>query len=155
MTDLAPRRQLDIIHHEGYDPDRPGPYVPAIRVPYGVPVYISGLTAAPPYHEHPHRPETFDGIPADIEGQVELLFHHLDLSLAAAGCERRHIVVMNRFFTHVADDQNIVNAYQKEWFGGHIPTSTSVGIVQLATDPRLRLEINVIAVAEAPQRSSS
>jgi enamine deaminase RidA (YjgF/YER057c/UK114 family) len=56
---------------------------------------------------------------------------------------------MNRFFTDVANDQDVVNAYQGKWFDGHIPTSTSVQVVRLATDPHLRLEISAIAVAAA------
>jgi enamine deaminase RidA (YjgF/YER057c/UK114 family) len=38
---------------------------------------------------------------------------------------------------------------QGEWFGGHIPTSTTVQITRLATDPRLRLEIQAVAAVPA------
>jgi len=138
---------IETIHHEGFDPEMKQVYVPAIRVVEGRLVFISGITAAPPYHHHPHRPEEFDSIPTDIEGQVERLFRHLDLALEAAGCRRSDIVALNRFFTNVRADQDVVNAYQGRWFGGHIPTSTSVEVKSLATDPRLRLEISAIAVA--------
>jgi len=138
---------IETIHHEGFDPEMKQVYVPAIRVVEGRLVFISGITAAPPYHHHPHRPEEFDSIPTDIEGQVERLFRHLDLALEAAGCRRSDIVVLNRFFTNVRADQDVVNAYQGRWFGGHIPTSTSVEVKSLATDPRLRLEVSAIAVA--------
>lgn len=138
---------IETIHHEGFDPEMKQVYVPAIRVVEGRLVFISGITAAPPYHHHPHRPEEFDSIPTDIEGQVERLFRHLDLALEAAGCRRSDIVVLNRFFTNVRADQDVVNAYQGRWFGGHIPTSTSVEVKSLATDPRLRLEMSAIAVA--------
>src|SRR5690606_32058520 len=103
-----------------FDPEMKQVYVPAIRVVEGRLVFISGITAAPPYHHHPHRPEEFDSIPTDIEGQVERLFRHLDLALEAAGCRRSDIVVLNRFFTNVRADQDVVNAYQGRWFGGHI-----------------------------------
>lgn len=139
---------LEQIHHEGYDPNVKQVYVPAIRT-RGDLVFVSGVTAAPPYHDHPHRPEQFEAIPRDMESQVKLIFEHLDLALAAAGCRRSDVVVMNRFFTDVANDQDIVNAYQGTWFEGHIPTSTSVQVVRLATDPHLRLEISAIAVAAA------
>lgn len=138
---------LEVIHHEGWSPDIKQVYVPAIRATGGRTVYISGITAAPPYHDHPHRPEQFEAVPEDIAGQVALLFEHLDLALAASGCGRHDIVRMDRFFTNVRDDQDVVNAHQGQWLGGHIPTSTSVEVVSLATDPRLRLEIAVIAVA--------
>lgn len=139
--------RLEVIHHEGWSPDIKQVYVPAIRVHGGRTVYISGITAAPPYHDHPHVPEQFAAVPTGIEGQVDLLFRHLDLALEAAGCRRQDIVRMDRFFTHVAEDQDVVNAHQGAWLGGHVPTSTSVEVVRLATDPGLRLEIAVIAVA--------
>jgi enamine deaminase RidA (YjgF/YER057c/UK114 family) len=139
--------RLEVIHHPDYDQSIFTPYIPAIKVRAGELVFISGVTAAPVYHEHPHRPEVFDAVPADIEGQVELLFEHLDEALRASGCERSDIVQLNRFFTNVRDDQDVVNRVQAEWFGGHIPTSTSVEVKSLATDPRLRLEISAVAAA--------
>ena len=138
---------IEVIHHEGFDPEINSPFVPAIRVASGRLVFISGVTGAPVYHDHPHVAEVFDAVPADIENQVRLAFEHLDLALAAAGCSRSDVVSMTRFFTNVRDDQDAVNKHQKEWFGGHIPTTTSVEVVTLATDPRLRLEIQTVAVA--------
>ena len=138
---------IEVIHHEGFDPEINSPFVPAIRVASGRLVFISGVTGAPVYHDHPHVAEVFDAVPADIENQVRLAFEHLDLALAAAGCSRSDVVSMTRFFTNVRDDQDTVNKHQKEWFGGHIPTTTSVEVVTLATDPRLRLEIQTVAVA--------
>jgi enamine deaminase RidA (YjgF/YER057c/UK114 family) len=139
--------QIEVIHHEGYDPNINSPFVPVIRKASGRLVFISGVTGAPVYHDHPHVPEVFDAVPKDIEGQVRIAFEHLDLALNAAGCSRSDVVSMTRFFTNVREDQDAVNAHQKAWFEGHIPTSTSVEVVSLATDPRLRLEIQTIAVA--------
>lgn len=147
MSNEAQSSHIQTIHHEGWNPEDKQVYVPAIKVAQGSLVFISGVTGAPPYHDHPHRPEQFEAVPKDIEGQVELLFGHLDLALEAAGCTRKDIVALNRFFTNVREDQDAVNAYQGKWFGGHIPTSTSVEVVSLATDPNLRLEITAIAVA--------
>jgi 2-iminobutanoate/2-iminopropanoate deaminase len=140
---------IEIVHSQGYDPSIFTPYIPAIKVHQGALVYISGLTAAPIYHDHPHRPEVFDALPRDVEGQATLLFENLDRTLTAAGCTRSSIVSMTRFFTHVSEDQDVVNRMQAEWFRGHIPTSTTVEVKSLATDPRLRLEIQSIAVAAA------
>jgi 2-iminobutanoate/2-iminopropanoate deaminase len=146
VTDLTSDR-LEVIHHPDYDRSIFTPYIPAIKVRAGDLVFISGVTAAPVYHDHPHRPEVFDAVPTDIEGQVVLLFEHLDQALRASGCGRSDIVSLNRFFTHVLEDQDVVNRVQAEWFGGHIPTSTSVEVKSLATDPRLRLEIAAVAAA--------
>lgn len=142
MTTTGP--PLEVIHHEGYDPNINSLFVPAIRV--GNLAFISGLTAAPTYHDHPHRPEDFDGIPADAEGQARGLFANLDKVLKAIGCSRHHVVRLDRFFTDVERDQDVVNRIQGEFLGDHLPTSTSVEVKRLATDPRLKLEINAIAV---------
>ena len=140
----------EIIHHDGFDTSIVSPFVPAIRVVNSARlVFISGVTGAPVYHDHPHRPEDFATIADTIDGQVAEAFAHLDLALAAAGCGRSDVVNLIRFFTNVADDQDVVNKYQSQWFGGHIPTSTSVEVTRLATDPKLRLEIHVVAAASA------
>lgn len=140
----------EIIHHEGYDDAIISPFVPAIRVVDNARlVFISGVTGAPVYHDHPHDPKVFDSMPMDAQGQVEEAFDHLDLALKAAGCRRHDVVNMIRFFTNIEEDQDIVNKYQGQWFGGHIPTSTTLEITRLATDPRLRFEFHVVAAAPA------
>ena len=45
-------------------PDMWMPYAPAIKVRGGTTIYLAGVTAAPVYHHHPHRPEEFDAMPA-------------------------------------------------------------------------------------------
>jgi enamine deaminase RidA (YjgF/YER057c/UK114 family) len=147
MTEATATRRLEVIHHPDYDQSIFTPYIPAIKVRAGHLVFISGVTAAPVYHDHPHRPEVFDALPSDIEGQAPLVFEHLDQALRAAGCARSDVVSLNRFFTHVHEDQDAVNRLQAEWFGDHIPTSTSVEVRSLATDARLRLEIAAVAAA--------
>jgi enamine deaminase RidA (YjgF/YER057c/UK114 family) len=138
---------LRVVHHEGYDPAINALFVPAIKVARGNLVFISGVTGAPVYHDHPHRPEVFDAIPLDAEAQARLAFAHLAQALAAAGCVPAHVVSLTRYFTDVGRDQDVVNRIQGAFFGGHLPTSTTVEVVRLATDPRLRLEIQAIAVA--------
>lgn len=142
-----PAGHLEVVHHEGFDPAINSLFVPAIKAHGGTSVYISGVTAAPVYHDHPHIADEFDLIPLDIVGQAPLVFDHLDLALAAAGCRRQDVVMLTRFFVDVDTDQDTVNRLQGEFFGGHLPTSTSVQIVRLATDHRLRLEIQAVAVA--------
>ncbi len=141
----------EIIHHEGYDEAVLSPFVPAIRTVSGARlVFISGVTGAPTYHDHPHVAAVFDAVPRDIAGQVANLFDNLDHALTAAGAQRADVVNLIRFFTNIDEDQDVVNRVQAEWFGGHIPTSTTVEIKRLATDPRLRLEIQAIAAVPAP-----
>ena len=138
---------LEIVHHEGYDPAINSLFVPAIKVARGNLVFISGVTGAPVYHDHPHRPEEFDAVPLDAASQAKLAYEHLAQALSAAGCLPSHVVSLTRFFTHIAEDQDVVNRIQGEFFKGHLPTSTTVEVKRLATDARLRLEIQAIAVA--------
>jgi enamine deaminase RidA (YjgF/YER057c/UK114 family) len=137
---------IETIHHQGYDPDIVSPFVPAIKVHSGKLVFLAGVTAAPPYHDHPHRPEVFDALPRDIDGQAKLAFEHLDLALSAAGCTRSDVVSLTRFFAHVREHQDAVNRLQMAWFGDHLPTSTTVEVSGFATDPRILLEVQAIGV---------
>jgi enamine deaminase RidA (YjgF/YER057c/UK114 family) len=138
--------RLEVVHHEGYDPALNALFVPAIKVASGRLVFISGVTGAPVYHDHPHRPEDFDAIPPDAASQARLAYEHLAQALTAAGCTPSDVVSLTRFFTHIAEDQDAINAIQAAFFAGHLPTSTTVEVKRLATDPRLRLEIQAIAV---------
>ena len=138
---------LEVIHHEGYDPSINSLFVPAIRIASGRMVFVSGVHAAPVYHDHPHIPAQFDAIPSDAESQAKLAFEHLGLALAAAGCKPQDVVMLMRFFTNIAEDQDAINRIQGAFFAGHLPTSTTVEVKRLATDPRLKLEITAIAVA--------
>jgi 2-iminobutanoate/2-iminopropanoate deaminase len=139
--------RIEIVHHDGYDPTINSLFVPAIKVRAGHLVFISGVTAAPVYHDHPHIASDFDQIPLDAEGQARLVYEHLEQVLNAAGCARTDVVVLTRFLTDVAGDQDVINRLQGAFFGDHLPTSTTVEVTRLATDPRLRLEIQATAVA--------
>lgn len=145
MSDRQPH--IEAVHLAGYDETINMPYVPALKVLSGSIVFLAGVTAAPVYHDHPHRPEVFESIPHDAETQARLTFEHLDDVLRAAGCERSDLVMLTRFFTDVDQDQNAINRIQSEWLAGHLPTSVSVEVSRLATDPRLRLEIQGVAVS--------
>ena len=149
MADAQTAAHLHTVHHDGFDPTINSLFVPAIKVDAGKLVFVSGVTAAPVYHDHPHRPEDFDAIPPDAQRQAELAFEHLGQALAASGCEPHHVVMMTRYFTNIAEDQDAVNRVQGAFLKGHLPTSTTVEVKRMATDPRIRLEIQAIAVAPA------
>lgn len=131
-------------------PDRPDvwmPYAPAIKVSGGAWVFIAGVTAAPVYHSHPHIPEEFANIPLDMEGQAKETMENLKKSLDALGTTFANVVVANRFLTDLSQ-QDILNKVWNEYVGEFKPTTTTVQVVQLATDPRCLVEINAIAVVE-------
>ena len=129
-------------------PDAPDvwmPYAPAIKVTNGSLVFLAGVTAAPVYHSHPHIPEEFASMPEDMEGQARETMENLRKGLDAVGATFADLVVANRFLTDLAQ-QDILNKVWNEYMGDNKPTTTTVQVVQLATDPRCLLEINAIAV---------
>ena len=134
------------LHLEENDPKWNMPYTPAIKIHSGKTVYISGVTAAPVYHSHPHIPAEFDQIPEDAGQQTEMTMENLLRVLKAAGGQLTDIVRVTRFMVDQEKNQDAINKVMGRYFGDHRPTSTSVEIVRLATDPRLVLEIEAVAV---------
>ena len=137
---------VEPIHLAGHDPAMNMPYVPAIKVRGGTLVFVSGVTAAPIYHHHPHRPEEFATIPDDPGEQARLAMEELKRTLEAAGGTLRDVVSATRFIRDVGANQDAINRVVGAYFGDHRPTSTTVEVVRVATDPKLKCEISVVAV---------
>ena len=110
-------------------------------------VFLAGVTAAPVYHSHPHVPAEFAAMPDDMEGQAYAALDNLQRGLDAVGATLADLVVANRFLTDLAQ-QDILNKVWNEYMGDNKPTTTTVQVVQLATDPRCLVEINAIAVVD-------
>lgn len=139
-------RKIEHVHW----PDAPDmwmPYAPAIKVRGGITVYCAGVTAAPVYHHHPHRPEEFDAMPRDMEGQARAALENLKKGLAAAGASFADVITADRFLTDM-NQQDALNRVWAEYFGEAKPATTTVQVVRLATDPRCLIEINAIAVVD-------
>lgn len=126
------------------------PYAPALLVRSGSLLFLSGLTAAPVYHSHPHREEEFD-LPPGMRDQAVLLMEHLKTTLAAAGCTLADVVSATRYLTDVAE-QDDLNAVWASYLGAHRPTTTTVEVSRLATHANCKIEISVIAVRRAGRR---
>lgn len=140
-------RLLATVHHPDRRRDVMMPYAPGITVRGGRLVFLSGVTAAPVYHSHPHRDEEFD-LPADMEAQARLAMDNLVKTLEAAGSGLAHLVSATRFLTDVGE-QDALNRVWAEYLGDHLPTTTTVEVSRLATHARCKLEISAIAVAPA------
>ena len=143
---------LEIVHHEGQDPALNMPYVPAIKARAGHTVYVAGVTAAPTYHQHPHVPAEFDAIPAEPAEQARMTVANLRLALRAAGGDLSDVVQLFRFIKDLDRNQDAINRVMGQAFGDHRPTSTTVEVVRLATDPRLVLEVTAVAVVAEERR---
>jgi enamine deaminase RidA (YjgF/YER057c/UK114 family) len=140
-------REIAIVHHSDRRTDVVMPYAPGILVRRGRLVFLSGVTAAPVYHHHPHREEDFD-LPANMGDQARLTMANLEKTLQAAGCTIADLVSATRYLTDVRE-QDDLNRVWGEWLGGHLPATTTVEVSRLATHPRCKLEISAVAVADA------
>jgi hypothetical protein len=80
-------KEFHVVHHAEADrrTDVVMPYAPAIVVRRGALVFLSGVTAAPVYHHHPHREEDFD-LPPTMREQAVRALENLRRTLDAAGC---------------------------------------------------------------------
>jgi 2-iminobutanoate/2-iminopropanoate deaminase len=139
-------RELQVVHHADRRRDVVMPYAPGIVVRRGRLVFLSGVTAAPVYHSHPHRDEEFE-LPPTMREQAVRAMENLEKTLAAAGCTLEHLVSATRYLTDVAE-QDDLNRIWAQYLGGHLPTTTTVEVSRLATHARCKLEISAIAVAD-------
>ncbi len=144
-------KEILTVHHADRRRDVVMPYAPALLVRRGSLVFLSGVTAAPVYHSHPHRDEEFD-LPPGMGEQATLAMENLKKTLAAAGCSLRDLVSATRYLTDVRE-QDDLNRVWAAYLGDHLPTTTTVEVSRLATHPRCKLEISAIAVADAADRS--
>jgi len=143
-------RAVRAIHH----PDKQHvemPYAPALLVRGGQLLFLSGLTAAPVYHSHPHREEEFD-LPPRMREQAVLLMENLKTTLAAAGGTLADVVSATRYLTDVAE-QDDLNAVWASYLGPHRPTTTTVEVSRLATHANCKIEISVIACLAPASRA--
>lgn len=137
---------IELIHTEDNHPRWNMPYTPAIKVRGGAMVFVSGVTAAPVYHSHPHVPAEFDQIPEDPALQTEMTMESLRSVLQEAGGRLTDIVQLIRFIVDQDRNQDAINRVMAGYLGDHRATSTTVEVVRLATDPRLVLELQAVAV---------
>jgi enamine deaminase RidA (YjgF/YER057c/UK114 family) len=137
--------RIEVIHTAENDPSFNLPYAPAIKVNSGKLLFTAAM-AAPTYHHHPHRPEEFDHLPEDPAEQARLTLEQLKVILAAAGGTLQDVVFVTRFIRDIAENQDAINRVFGEYFGDHRPSSCTVEVVRLATDPRLKFEMSVVAV---------
>lgn len=137
---------LEAVHTGDNDPRFNMPYTPAIKTRGGTTLHLSGVTAAPVYHSHPHIASEFDDIPLGPGEQAERAMAAVAQILAAAGGDLGDVVEMTRFIVDVAANQDAINRVIGRAFGDHRPASTTVEVVRLATDSRLVLELKAVAV---------
>jgi 2-iminobutanoate/2-iminopropanoate deaminase len=143
-------KDVSAVHHADRRRDVVMPYAPALLVRRGSLLFLSGVTAAPVYHSHPHREEEFN-LPSGMREQATLAMENLKKTLAAAGCAMSDLVSATRYLTDVRE-QDDLNRVWAEYLGAHLPTTTTVEVSRLATHARCKIEISAIAVADTTPR---
>ena len=130
--------------HPRPDEERYMPYAPAVRVegPADI-LFISGSTASPLYHQHPHVADEHRH-PIDIESQTHRAMAGIKLVLDAEGLSWRHVVKVTKYLTDMRDMDGMV-AVLAEYFGAWKPASTTVSINALSS-PGARVELDMIGV---------
>jgi len=144
-------KDVRIVHHPDRRRDVSMPYAPGLLVRRGSLVFLSGVTAAPVYHSHPHRDEEFD-LPPGMRDQAALAMENLKRTLEAAGGSLADVVSATRYLTDVGE-QDDLNHVWASYLGDHLPTTTTVEVSRLATHSRCKIEISAIAVVDAAPRS--
>ncbi len=86
-------------------------------------------------------------MPGDMEGQTRAALENLKRALESVGATFDDIVSANRFVTDLSD-QDSMNKVWAEYFGDNKPTTTTVQVVLLATDPRCLIEVNAVAIID-------
>lgn len=119
-------------------------YAPAVEIREpSVLLFLSGATASPLYHEHPHIPEEHVQ-PDDIIEQTRRALASIKMVLDDRGMTWRNVVKVTKYVTDIreADD---MHAVLREAFGDWRPASTLVCINNLSS-PGARVELDMIAV---------
>lgn len=120
------------------------PYAPAIHVSGPVDLlFLSGMTAAPLYHSHPHVREEHYHAP-DIETQVRRAMDKVKMVLETEGLSLRHVVRITKYLTDMRDLEGM-SGVLTEYFGDWKPASTTI-CVNCLNQPGARVEIEVTAV---------
>jgi enamine deaminase RidA (YjgF/YER057c/UK114 family) len=151
------KKDVALIHHADRRTDVMMPYAPALLVRRGNLLFLSGVTAAPVYHSHPHRDEEFD-LPTTMAEQAVLTLENVKKTLAAVGSTMSDVVSATRYLTNIAE-QDDMNRVWARYLDGHLPATTTIEVTRLATHANCKLEIAIIAVAGAadaePRRHAS
>jgi len=147
----AQSQNMEVIHHPNYDRTVNMPYVPAIKITSGKLLWLSGTTAVPVYHDHPHRrDDVIKYLPNDLEAQTRASMDGIKQTLEAAGATFKDVV---HIFVFRARPRNgdlgrasaVINSYFAPY--NHKPTSTNLAVLELG-EPEQLIEIQAVAVVD-------
>ena len=118
------------------------PYAPAVRIVGACDLmFISGATASPLYHQHPHVDGEHNHSHR-IEDQTHNAMEAIKSILDHVGASWRDVVKVTKYLTDMRDGDGM-NATMHKYFGDWKPASTMVCINQLSS-PGARVELDMI-----------
>ncbi len=144
MTKAANPRdtfKLEAIHPKPEEAHKM-PYAPAVRIVGACDLmFISGATASPLYHDHPHKDE--DHVhPHSIEQQTKNAMEAIKSILDSVGASWKDVVKITKYLTDIRDGDGM-HATMRPYFGDWRPASTMICINQLSS-PGARVELDMI-----------
>ncbi len=135
--------KINSIHPDPSQADKL-PYSPSVYIQGGGDLlFISGSTAIPLYHSHPHVHEEHI-LPDDIREQTRRAMNDIKLSLDACNIDWNNVVKVTKYLTDMRE-ADAMHEVMGEYFGDWKPASTMVCINNLSS-PGARVEIDMIAM---------
>jgi enamine deaminase RidA (YjgF/YER057c/UK114 family) len=83
----------------------------------------------------------------DFELQVRTTFANIDRVLEAHGAHKDQIIETMVYVKNLREHFEDIARLHREYFGNHWPTSTLLGVVELALPPQL-VEISAVAILD-------
>jgi enamine deaminase RidA (YjgF/YER057c/UK114 family) len=124
------------------------PYAPAVKIVGACDLmFISGATASPLYHDHPHRDEEHVH-PHSIEAQTRNAMDAIKSILDDVGATWNDVVKVTKYLTDIRDGDGM-HKTMNGYFGDWRPASTMVCINQLSS-PGARVELDMIVALPKP-----
>ena len=118
------------------------PYAPAIKIVGACDLmFLSGATASPLYHNHPHQYHEHVH-PHSIEQQTKNAMDAIKSILDSQGCTWRDVIKVTKYLTDFRE-ADAMHKTMAAYFGDWLPASTTVCINQLSS-PGARIELDMI-----------
>jgi enamine deaminase RidA (YjgF/YER057c/UK114 family) len=133
--------KLEVVHPDPAQAHKM-PYAPAVRIVGACDLmFISGATASPLYHHHPHHDDEHVH-PHSIEEQTRNAMAAIKSILDDVGAGWKDVVKVTKYLTDIRDGDGM-HRTMHEYFGDWRPASTMICINQLSS-PGARVELDMI-----------
>jgi enamine deaminase RidA (YjgF/YER057c/UK114 family) len=133
--------KLEVVHPDPSQAHKM-PYAPAVRIVGACDLmFISGATASPLYHHHPHQDHEHVH-PHSIEEQTKNAMEAIKSILDEVGATWQDVIKITKYLTDIRDGDGM-HRTMHGYFGDWRPASTMICINQLSS-PGARVELDMI-----------